>query len=192
MNDQPTLPFIGVQMQENRTPTGRRTSTLAQQAAHYFAFGRDKEAQVAGRQRGEWLGPDGRIHSHEAVLTWVRQEALSHRYTFQAILSVPQGQLTGAAFRQAMQKGETIGDWRLMAHDDTDHHHAHVLFFRDQRLDKKQFLSWQTAVRQELVQLEQQQAMPTFEANQENKDGQQERQLEHHHGRSHRWESSLG
>lgn len=192
MNDEPTLPFIGVQIQENRTPTGRRTSTQAQRAAHYFAFGRDKEAQLQGRQRGEWLGPDGRNHTHEAVLTWARQEALSHRYTFQAILSVPQGVLTGAAFSQAMQQGEVIADWRLMAHADTAHHHAHVLFFRDQRLDKKQFLSWQTAVRQELVRLEQQPVMPPFEANQENKASQQEHQSEQYHGRSRRWEASLG
>lgn len=44
--------------------TGRRTSTPAKRAALYYAFGRDQsrdsEAQQAERQRGEWLGPDGR------------------------------------------------------------------------------------------------------------------------------------
>ncbi len=151
------LPFIGVRMRENRTPTGRRTSTPAKHAALYFAYGRDKEARLEGRQRGEWLGPDGRIQSHDKVMAWARQEALSHRYTFEAILSVPQGQLTPEQFGRAMQAGGEIGDWRLIAHRDTKHAHAHVLFFRDKRLDKKTFLSWQTAVRAELARLEQQQ-----------------------------------
>lgn len=150
-------PFIGVRMHENRTPTGRRTSTPAKHAALYFAFGRDKKAELEGKQRGEWLGPDGRIQSHDKVMAWARQEALSHRYTFEAILSVPQGELPPDAFCRAMQQGSAISDWRLMAHRDTKHRHAHVLFFRDKRLDKETFLSWQTAVRAELARLEQQQ-----------------------------------
>ncbi len=152
-----SLPFIGVRMHENRTPTGRRTSTPAKRAALYFAYGRDKQAELEGKQRGEWLGPDGRIQSHDKVMAWAKQEALGHRYTFEAILSVPQGQLTLEQFRQAMQAGDEIADWRLIAHRDTKHSHAHVLFFRDKRLDKETFLSWQTDVRSELARLEQQQ-----------------------------------
>jgi hypothetical protein len=44
-----------------------------------------------------------------------------------------------------------------MMHQDTQHCHAHVLFFRDKRLDKETFLSWQTDVRAELARQEQQQ-----------------------------------
>ena len=157
MSNNASEPFIGVQMHENRTPTGRRSSTPAKQAALYFAYGRYPQAQQAEKQRGEWLGPDGRVQTHEAVLAWAKQEALRHRYTFQAILSVPQGDVNPEQFCQAMQQGDEISDWRLMAHQDTSHRHAHVLFFRDKRLDKKTFLAWQTAVRQELSRLEQQQ-----------------------------------
>ena len=156
MSNNASEPFIGVQMHENRTPTGRRTSTPAKQAALYFAYGRYPQAQQADKQRGEWLGPDGRVQTHEAVLAWAKQEALRHRYTFQAILSVPQGDVDPEQFCQAMQHGDEISDWRLIAHQDTSHRHAHVLFFRDKRLDKKTFLAWQTAVRQELSRLEQQ------------------------------------
>jgi hypothetical protein len=160
-NDLP-LPFIGVRMHENRTPTGRRTSTPAKRAALYFAYGNqrnvgDKQAELDSEQRGEWLGPDGRIQSHDQVMAWAKQEALGHRYTFEAILSVPQGQLTPEQFRQAMQAGDERADWRLIAPRDTKHSHAHVLFFRDKRLDKATFLSWQTDVRSELARLEQQQ-----------------------------------
>lgn len=161
MSNNASEPFIGVQMQENRTPTGRRTSTPAKQAALYFAYGRYPQAQQAEKQRGDWLGPDGRVQTHEAVLAWAKQEALRHRYTFQAILSVPQGDVNPEQFCQAMGRSQEISDWRLMAHQDTSHRHAHVLFFRDKRLDKKTFLAWQTAVRQELSRLEQQQlALP--------------------------------
>ncbi len=163
------LPFIGVRMHENRTPTGRRTSTPAKRAALYFAFGNqrnviNKEAQQAGRQRGEWLGPDGRIQSHDEVMKWAKQEALGHRYTFEAILSVPQGELTPEQFGRAMGQGSEIADWRLMAHRDTQYSHAHVLFFRDKRLDKETFLSWQTDVRAELARLEQQAASAALKA----------------------------
>lgn len=162
MNSDLPAPFIGVRMHENRTPTGRCTGTPAKRAALYFAYGNqrnvgDKKAQLAGWQRGEWLGPDGRTHAHDRVMAWARQEALRHRYTFEAILSVPQGDLTPAEFCRAMQQGGGITDWRLMAHHDTDYRHAHVLFFRDKRLDKETFLSWQSEVRAELVRLEQQQ-----------------------------------
>jgi hypothetical protein len=157
MSNNRSDPFIGVQLHENRTPTGRRTSTPAKRAALYFAYGRYPQAQQAEKQRGEWLGPDGRVQTHEAVMTWAKQEALRHRYTCQALLSVPQGDVDPEQFCQAMGQGDEISDWRLMAHQDTSHRHAHVLFFRDKRLDKKTFLAWQTAVRQELSRLEQQQ-----------------------------------
>jgi hypothetical protein len=157
MSNNPSPPFVGVRILENRTPTGRRTGTPANRAALYFAFGRDKAAELEGRQRGEWLGSDGRVQTHEAVMAWARQEALRHRYTFEALLSVPQGDLSPKAFCQAMQQGGQIADWRLIAHQDTDYRHAHVLFFRDRRIEKQAFLSWQTAVRTELAGLEQQQ-----------------------------------
>lgn len=156
VNDAP-IPFIGLRLHENRTPTGRRTSTPAKHAALYFAYGRDRQAQQEEKQRGQWLGPDGRSHSHEAVMAWAKEAALNHRYTFEALLSVQQGELTPAQFCQAMGQGQEIGDWRLVSHEDTDYRHAHVLFFRDKRLDKITFLAWQTAVRQELSRLEQQQ-----------------------------------
>lgn len=159
--NKPPIPFINVRTQENRTPTGRRTSTPAKRAALYYAFGRDQsrdsKAQQAGRQRGEWLGPDGRVHSQEEVMAWIKANALAQRYTFQGLLSVPEGELTAAEFGQALQKGGQTAEWRLIAHNDTQHRHAHVLWFGDRRMDKQTFLVWQRDVRAELVRLEQQQ-----------------------------------
>lgn len=159
MNDLPE-PFIGVRMHKNKTATGRRSSMSAKKAAIYFAFGRDKQAQQDGQQRGEWWGENGRVHTHEDVMTWAKQEALKHRYTFQAILSVPHAELNPEQFCQAMAQSDDIQQWRLIVHDDTNHCHAHVLFFRNKRLGKRSFLRWQTAVRQELSRLEQQSLQP--------------------------------
>jgi hypothetical protein len=149
-------PFINVRMQENRTPTGRRTSAPARRAALYYSYGRDREAELAEQPRGQWLGPDGRAHTPAEVMAWVRAKAMSHRYTFQGLLSTAAGALTAAEFGRALQKGGQSDEWRLIAHDDTRYRHAHVLWFGDKRLDKKAFLSWQTEVRAELVRLEQQ------------------------------------
>lgn len=150
------IPFIGVRVHRNRTPAGRRISTPARRAAHYYAYGRDAALEREGRQRGQWYGPDGRRHSHEEVLAWARREALGHRYTFEALLSVQQGRLTAEAFTRAMQQGETVSDWRLLMHRDTAYRHAHVLFFRDRRLEKGEFQAWQEQVREALLQLEKQ------------------------------------
>lgn len=155
------IPFIGVRAHRNRTPAGRRTATPARRAALYLAFGSERQAEQSAEQpaepRGQWLGPDGRVRSHESVLAWAQEGALRHRYTFQAVLSVQQGALEPEEFAQAMEKGGLISDWRLMVHRDTDYRHAHVLFFRDHRFQKETFLGWQEQVREELARLEEQQ-----------------------------------
>lgn len=90
-------------------------------------------------------------------MAWIKANAMAQRYTFQGLLSVPEGELTDAEFGQALQKGGQTAEWRLIAHNDTKHRHAHVLWFGDRRMDKQTFLAWQNEVRAELVRLEQQQ-----------------------------------
>jgi hypothetical protein len=153
MSEQPP-PFVRIQLQENRTPTGRRTATPARRAARYIAYGQDREAREAGRQRGIWLGPDGRAHSHEAVLDWARREGVNYRYTGHVVLSPPQDILTPAHFCRAMAASGEIASWRLMAHDDTRFRHAHVLFFREERIPKARYLAWHARMQQALTRLE--------------------------------------
>lgn len=148
------LPFVRLTYSLNRTPTGKRTATPARRAARYFAFGHGREAARGAEQRGRWVGPDGQAHDHEAVLAWAAAQARDHAYTFQALLSVPEGRLRAEDFARAMQEGQTIDDWRLLSHDDTAYSHAHVLFFRNSRLDKESFAGWQERVRRELAALE--------------------------------------
>ena len=156
MSRKTSVPFIGVRLHENKTPTGRRTQTPAKRIALYAAYGSErtpqgKEARLTGSQRGEWLSPDSTVQSHDEVMTWLRTESVRHRYTFETLLSVREGDLTGEAFCKAMRQGEGVGDWRLMMHNDTNNSHAHALFFGDKRMDKKVYLAWQADVRAELI-----------------------------------------
>lgn len=148
------LPFVRLTYTLNRTPTGKRTATPARRAARYFAFGNDREAEHGAEQRGRWYGPDRKTHDHEAVLAWIAAQAREHAFTFQALLSVPEGRLQAEDFSRAMQEGKTIDDWRLLSHDDTAYSHAHVLFFRNSRLDKEVFADWHERVRRELAAIE--------------------------------------
>lgn len=155
------VPFIGVRMHRNRAAGGRRSSNAARRAALYVAFGRARQArqQAEGSvpQRGIWYGPDGKQRTHEAVMGWVRRQALQNEYAFETILSVQQGALSAQDFNQALRQGGVIERWRLMVHDDTAYRHAHVLFFGEQRMDKEAFVAWQQRVREELLRREQRQ-----------------------------------
>ncbi len=159
MNNKRPSPIVRAQSVRNRTQLGKRTSKPARKAAIYFAFGREARGQVTQtqeQQRGQWLGPGGETHSHEAALIWAQEAAKNHEYTFQALLSVPQGRLTPQDYGEALERAGILRDWRLMVHNDTAYSHAHVLFFRDKRIEKEQYLRWQADVRQALALREQQ------------------------------------
>lgn len=159
MNNNWPLPVVRVQGVRNRTQSGKRTSKPARKAAVYFAYGREARSQsegIQGQQRGQWLGPGGEPYSHEAALAWAQEAAKNHEYTFQALLSVPQGRLTAQDYGQALEQAGVLPDWRLVVHNDTAYSHAHVLFFRDKRIEKEQYLRWQADVRQTLAAREQQ------------------------------------
>ncbi len=147
------LPVVRLNHTRNRTPTGTRTATPARKAAVYFAFGQQPK-QTEGKQRGEWLGPGNEQHKHEEVLTWAQSQARQHEHTFQALLSVPQARLSGRDYARALEAAGQIETWRMVVHNDTNYSHAHVLFFRNQRLPRAQFDQWQAQVQQELVILE--------------------------------------
>lgn len=150
-------PITRVRHTRNRTPTGKRTATPARKAATYIAFGKDKQDQIAGRQRGTWIGPGGRQHSHEATVSWAEGQARQQDQTFHALLSVPKGRLTATDYTRALEQAGQIPDFRLMVHNDTTYSHAHVLFFRGKRLDKESYLRWQEQVQRELAAAEQKQ-----------------------------------
>ena len=158
MNNNRPSPIVRVQGVRNRSPRGKRSSKPARNAANYFAYGREFRTQTEGvqKQRGQWLGPGDQPYSHEAALAWAQEAAKNHEYTFQALLSVPQGRLTAQDYGQALEQAGVLPDWRLVVHNDTAYSHAHVLFFRDSRIEKEQYLRWLAEVRQALAISEQQ------------------------------------
>lgn len=170
MSESSALPFVGVHYAKNRTPTGRRTGTLARRAANYIAYGRLPNQIHSEQQRGRWIDENGRLQPHKSVLAWSRQEAMTHDYTFTAVLSTPKEDLNAEAFGTAMIEGGKFGGWRLMVHQDTAHRHAHVLFFRDRLFKKSEFLRWQQGVQTELnhqvQQLSSKNVVPTLEQHQ--------------------------
>lgn len=159
MNNSHPSPIVRIKRYRNRTRTGKRTAKAARKAAIYFAYGRELSNQATAgqaRQRGQWLGPDGKTYSHEAALAWAQDAAKTYEYTFQALLSVPQGRLTAEDYGQALEQAGILPDWRLVVHDDTAFSHAHVLFFRDKLIEKEKYLRWQAKISQMLAISEQQ------------------------------------
>jgi hypothetical protein len=169
--------FVGVQLQTNRTPTGRPSIVAVRQAAHYVAYGQ-RWPHKGVELRGEWVGDDGQRYSHEAVLAWGQDEARAHRHTVHAVLSVPRVRLAADDYRLALAADETISaPYRLMVHEDTRYSHAHALFFWDKRMEKEQFLQWQAEVKAVLAERETAQiAAQELAAGQEEESGQTRRQ----------------
>ena len=179
----PSTPYVNVSLRPNRTASGRRTAAPGRQAARYIAYG--QRATAASQLRGQWVDSAGKPCSQAEVMAWVREGALSHQYTAHAVLSIPEGTLNAAAYRQALAQGGQTEQYHIMVHTDTAHNHAHVIFFWDKRLDKETYLAWQTAVQDSLQKRVQQQTQldPGLEAagvmgSNEAQTAQQEPQIE--------------
>ncbi len=146
------LAIVRGERMANKSAKGKPSYAQMKGLMNYIAYGRyedrfDQETQ----QRGLWLDHNGNPAAHEETLHWAKEKVhrYSYEHTYQLLLSTRYGGLTAADFSHVLQQGSELSDmreWRLMMHQDTQHRHAHVLFFRDKRLDKKSFLTWQTAV----------------------------------------------
>jgi hypothetical protein len=150
-----TRSFARLQYYQNRTPRGPATARV-QATVHYFARGAG--AQQREEMRGRWYGPDGTT-TDEEVGRWARAGARAHRYTYQAVLSTRDGRLAAEDFCRALEAGSLAADWRLIRHTDSSHDHAHVLFFTDRRLSRRQVAAWNDSVRQEIEALVQERTL---------------------------------
>lgn len=146
--------ILRLKSHENRTKTGRVSTTVTRKIANYLALGRGRPAQQQQRQpRGVWLDQDDKTRSHEEVIAWVQNEGKAQRYTHQLILSVKDEWLTPEAYNKALAAGGAFFDqWHLMAHTDTAYSHAHVIAFGDNKIRFKSeaFRSWWLTVREAL------------------------------------------
>ena len=149
------LSFARLQYYANRTKGSKPTTVPVRRTVRYVAYGSEQEQQET--LRGRWYGPDGPT-THEEVQGWAGAGARSHRYTYQAVLSARDGTLSPEAFCQAWEAGRLPQSWRLIRHADSDHDHAHVLFFSHRRLSRRQVKGWNEAVRREIEALVREQA----------------------------------
>jgi hypothetical protein len=146
-----TTTFVRIASFANRTKTGRPSATAAGKLAHYCALGREKQHQL--EPRGTWYSEKGQQVSHEEVMAWVQQQGKQLAYTHQFVLSARDVQLSAADYCRAMQAGgQLFSEWRLIAHDDTRHSHAHALAFgpAEIRVKGQEFQEWWHKVHVEL------------------------------------------
>jgi hypothetical protein len=143
--------FVRIASFANRTKTGRPSATAAGKLARYCALGREKQHQL--EPRGTWYSEKGQQVSHEEVMAWVEQQGKQLAYTHQFVLSARDTQLSAADYCQAMQAGGRLfSEWRLIAHDDTNHSHAHAIAFgpAEVRVKGQEFQEWWHKVHAEL------------------------------------------
>lgn len=136
---------------KNRTPKGNVTTKRMSRAVHYIGFGHKFENPKA-YLRGQWHNSDGK-QSHEDVVDWAQEQAQHHRYTYTLVLSVRDAMMQDGDFTNSLREAQTETgleqfptDWRLMVHRDSDHDHAHVVFFRDRTVRKAELAQWREAL----------------------------------------------
>jgi len=144
----------------NRTPTGQNRGTAARKLAMYIGYGRGREKEQVKRPlRGLWHNQQGDILRHQDALGWVIEQAKSHAYTYQFILSAKHVDLDEDDYTKALQAGgDLFKTWRLMRHDDSAYPHAHIVAFGDKeiRIKEKEFKEWFQRVRGTLEQIQDQ------------------------------------
>jgi hypothetical protein len=146
---------------KNRTPTGRVTVRQMSRAVHYIGYGHKFE-NPKEYLRGQWYSPE-REQTHEDVVHWAEDKAQDHRYTYTLVLSVRDGIMHDDDFTETMREAQTKEsietfptDWRLMVHRDSDHDHAHVVFFRERTVRKAELAQWREALQSTLNRYQEQ------------------------------------
>ena len=158
-------PIVNARYIRNRSKAGRPITKQSDQAVAYVGYGHTFE-NPEQQLRGQWYRPEG-ADTHKAVAAWSHEQAVTHQYTYTLIVSVRDGQMQDGDFLAALQ-AENSGDahteataylptdWRLMVHRDSNHDHAHVLFFRDKTLRKGELAQLRQHIQQVLLVREQQ------------------------------------
>jgi hypothetical protein len=71
------------------------------------------------------------------------------------VLSVEEHDLMHSTdFQKIMEQDHHFVDWRVIEHTNTEHDHAHVIAFRDERLSGNAFKTWQQETCEHITELE--------------------------------------
>ena len=169
MSKTTVMAIADVRTYRNLTKTGRPTATKVTRTVQYYGYGRSSQTNTGQSLRGDWFGPSGQT-THQEVLGWARMAARANSHTFQLLLSVREGKLQAADYQQIMDncadllQRAHVTDYRLIAHEDTAHNHAHCLFFADQKIEKSIFTIWQRALVRELTTVQAERAQQQEQA----------------------------
>ncbi|MCB0037088.1 MAG: hypothetical protein KDE51_23820 [Anaerolineales bacterium] len=138
--------------------TGRPVTRGLKRLLYYNVYG-NQENNPSGRPRGQIYDQDGREVGYARYKAWALQQSEAHKYSYRIIIS-PKGHLLAdedfvMALAAAAVTTNLANEFQLIVHRDTDHTHAHLLFFTDKTIGKGDLEQWKTALRQELMTREQ-------------------------------------
>lgn len=116
-----------------------------------LSYSRDKNT---GQERETWTGPLGPT-SEQKVQRWAQAQMRRYRYMYTLILGAnPKIPLHESHFLDIIESDPVFNNWRFIIHTDTATHHAHVIAFMNQLLDRRRFVSWRKDVSLEITAYE--------------------------------------
>lgn len=145
-------PFVNMRCYQNRTKKGNPSSAKVSKGVYYYGYGTAAE-NPDHIPRGIWFSRNG-WERHGDVVNWAKGSAKNHQFTYTLLLTVRDGRMQDTDFIKAMEAGGLFKDWRLIVHRDTEHEHAHIVTFRDERVPKEEFTQWRELVQDYLQQAE--------------------------------------
>lgn len=137
----------------NLTQNDVPSNSQVQRSMYYYGYGKTRQ-RLAHETRGVWYDQNGEVRLYGAALAWAKGTALHNKYTYTLLLSVKDVRLAPEAFVAALQQSKSpFAQWRLIAHADTAHAHAHVIAFSDRLLPKREVVGWSSRTRNVLEEL---------------------------------------
>ncbi len=115
--------------------------TTARRAAQYYTFrdGPDRAQRV-------WHTSDGRVALYDEVQAEIAAGVETAAYTYRVVLSTEAVDLGPAGYHQVL--AGRFERYYFIEHHNTDHPHAHVIGFRNERLRKAELQVLRNTVRQ--------------------------------------------
>lgn len=151
--------YINARYIPNRSrKTGKPVTRDLKRLVYYNVYGND-QVNPSGRPRGRIYDQSGEEIRYGRYKRWALEQSTAHSYSYRMIIS-PKGHLLSdedfiTAVAAASVPTDVAQEFQLIVHRDTDHTHAHLLFFTDKTMGKRELERWKTTLRQELMTREQ-------------------------------------
>ena len=147
---------------KNRGARGQTVTANLQKVVFYNVYG-DKKLNPEMKQRGAILDQHGEVVRYGEYKSWAMGRAVHHPYAYRVIASPKGHGLANGDFIQAIRTaGERTGfgeQFMIVIHRDTDHTHAHVIFFSDVTMSRKTLEEWKVGFREQIIEIEEAKGM---------------------------------